>query len=58
MVALSAGVFIGATFLILLPEAFHETHDRYRAFAPVVLGIVAMYVLGTVLEASGNLGPP
>ena len=51
--ALAGGTFMYVGIYDLLPEAFHEKHDHYKSFALVVLGIVAMYVLGAVLEASG-----
>jgi zinc transporter ZupT len=51
--ALAGGTFMYVGIYDLLPEAFHEKHDQYKSFALVALGIVAMYVLGTVMEASG-----
>lgn len=51
--ALAGGTFMYVGIYDLLPEAFHEKHDQYKSFALVVVGIAAMYLLGTIMHASG-----
>jgi solute carrier family 39 (zinc transporter), member 9 len=51
--ALAAGTFMYVGIYDLLPEAFHEKHEQYAAFALVVVGIAIMYLLGAVLQSSG-----
>lgn len=51
--ALAGGTFMYVGIYDLLPEAFHEKHDQYKSFALVVVGIVAMYLLGTIMHSSG-----
>jgi zinc transporter ZupT len=51
--ALAAGTFMYVGIYDLLPEAFHEEHKQYRAFALVALGIITMYLLGMVLRSGG-----
>ncbi|MDW5562510.1 MAG: ZIP family metal transporter [Methanomassiliicoccus sp.] len=51
--ALAGGTFMYVGIYDLLPEAFHEEHDQYKAFALVVVGIVLMYILDAALQASG-----
>jgi zinc transporter ZupT len=51
--ALAGGTFMYVGIYDLLPEAFHEKHDQYKSFILVVVGIAAMYLLGTALHGSG-----
>ncbi len=51
--ALAGGTFMYVGIYVLLPEAFHVEHKGYRAFALVVSGIAAMWLLGTILSSAG-----
>ncbi|MBI0584252.1 MAG: ZIP family metal transporter [Methanomassiliicoccus sp.] len=52
--ALAGGTFMYVGIYDLLPEAFHEEHTQYKAFALVVLGIATMYGLSLVLHTAGH----
>jgi zinc transporter ZupT len=49
MAALSAGVFIGATFIILLPEAV-ESMNADEALILVMIGFVIILLIETILQ--------
>jgi solute carrier family 39 (zinc transporter), member 9 len=51
--ALAGGTFMYVGIYDLLPEAFHEEHSGIKAIILVALGIVLMYILGTVLKSAG-----
>ena len=51
--ALAGGTFMYVGIYDLLPEAFHEKRGHLKAFALVAAGILVMYVLGTIISASG-----
>jgi zinc transporter 9 len=51
--ALAGGTFMYVGIYDLLPEAFHEEHSGYRAFALVVAGILLMYTIGVVVKSAG-----
>ncbi|MCL2295889.1 MAG: ZIP family metal transporter [Methanomassiliicoccaceae archaeon] len=54
MIAFSAGVFIGILFLILLPEAFHESlssgYDEMDVMYLVLAGFLVMFVVDFLLK--------
>jgi len=51
MTALSAGVFIGATFLILLPEASEDLGEPADAMMWVMIGFIAILLVEVILKA-------
>ncbi len=51
--ALAGGTFMYVGIYDLLPEAFHEEHNDFKAYALVILGIALMYIVGTVLGSAG-----
>jgi len=51
MVALSAGIFLGILFFMLLPETFHEAHDREMdAVIWIVAGFLAVLLIDVILK--------
>jgi len=51
MVALSAGIFLGILFFMLLPETFHEAHEKeMSAVAWIVGGFLAVLFIDVFLK--------
>ena len=51
--ALAGGTFMYVGIYDLLPEAFHEEHSGLKSLSLVALGIVAMYIIASVVESAG-----
>lgn len=51
--ALAGGTFMYVGIYDLLPEAFHVEHSGYKALTLVIVGILLMYILGTLMASAG-----
>ena len=47
--ALAGGTFTFVGMYDLLPEAFHEKHNNYKAYALVVVGILLIFILNMLM---------